>query len=449
MTPVPVSCVGERKPARLRIPPLPRPRGWGDFNPARCGSMPSVLGWVLFQEMMRCRSSSPVAFALFCSFVLAHPARAQRAPELERLSSKRGPALAMSVRPRGLRPRTERSARRGRRGGEQRGRQGRHGSHRCLPARGPRAASRRRASRSPPSEPAARTEGEHARRHHERRARARRPAAARALGSCEPAWQPTFGGMPGTNPQRLVSGRVRRRQRPGALRWEAASPSRAAWRRTGSRSGMARAGRRSAAGWRTRPDYRATSVTRPGGVRRRQRSGALRGRQLHDRGRRGREADREVGRLELVGARRRPEPSCPNCAAYVSALAVFDDGSGPALYAGGRFTNAGSADGEPHREMGRHELVGARRRSRAPPSLPRSAPCACSTTAAVRRSTRAAASRRRAARRPTASRSGTARAGRRSRASSAAFLRPCPDACTTTVADRPCCAGAPSRPPAA
>jgi hypothetical protein len=40
---------------------------------------------------------SPVAFALFCSFVLAHPARAQRAPELDDSRRSEVPALAMSV----------------------------------------------------------------------------------------------------------------------------------------------------------------------------------------------------------------------------------------------------------------------------------------------------------------------------------------------------------------
>ena len=47
--------------------------------------------------------------------------------------------------------------------------------------------------------------------------------------------------------------------------------------------------------------------------------------------------------------------------ARVCALAVFDDGSGPALYAGGDFTTAGGVRGEQHREVGRLELVGARR----------------------------------------------------------------------------------------
>ena len=81
----------------------------------------------------------------------------------------------------------------------------------------------------------------------------------------------------------------------------------------------------------------AASVRRPDGVRRRQRAGALRRRRLHDRGRRGGEPHREVGRLELVGARQRDERPFGD----VHALAVFDDGGGPALYAGGDFTTAG------------------------------------------------------------------------------------------------------------
>ena len=79
-----------------------------------------------------------------------------------------------------------------------------------------------------------------------------------------------------------------------------------------------------------------TNDRRPGsgGVRRRRRAGALRRWRLHDRGRRGGESHREVGRLELGGARRRDEQP-------VRALTVFDDGGGPALYAGGFFTTAG------------------------------------------------------------------------------------------------------------
>ena len=46
----------------------------------------------------------------------------------------------------------------------------------------------------------------------------------------------------------------------------------------------------------------------------------------------------------------------------VFALTVFDDGGGSALYAGGDFTIAGGAPGQPCREMGRLELDGARKR---------------------------------------------------------------------------------------
>ena len=98
-------------------------------------------------------------------------------------------------------------------------------------------------------------------------------------GTCSPSWLPTFGGQPGTD---------------GADQ-------------------------------------------RPDGVRRRRRAGALRRRQLHDRGRRGGERHREVGRLELGGARQRDERRD----LVIYALTVFDDGSGPALYAGGSFTTAG------------------------------------------------------------------------------------------------------------
>ena len=57
-----------------------------------------------------------------------------------------------------------------------------------------------------------------------------------------------------------------------------------------------------------------TSLRRlcPDGVRRRRRAGALRGRRLHDRGRRGGELHREVGRLELVGPRQRGGERSPS-----------------------------------------------------------------------------------------------------------------------------------------
>ena len=47
----------------------------------------------------------------------------------------------------------------------------------------------------------------------------------------------------------------------------------------------------------------------------------------------------------------------------VQALAVFDDGSGPALYAGGRLHHGRRRRRDSHREVERHELVGARRRA--------------------------------------------------------------------------------------
>ena len=191
---------------------------------------------------------------------------------------------------------------------------------------------------------------------------------------CSPSWLPTFGGQPGVDediyaltvfddgsgpalyaggdftdrgrrggelhrevgrlelvgagqrdeprvPTVLLCG-VRRRQRPGALRGRRLHDR---GRRGGEqhrevgRLELVGAGQR---GERPR-------CLRPRGVRRRQRPGALRGRRLHDRGRRGGEPHREVGRLELVGARQRDRTTAS------TALTVFDDGSGPALYAGG------------------------------------------------------------------------------------------------------------------
>ena len=126
-----------------------------------------------------------------------------------------------------------------------------------------------------------------------------------------------------------------------------------------------------------------------------------------------REAHREVERLELVGARQRDATR-----RRVVALAVFDDGSGRALYAGGEFTTAGGVSAQPHREVGRHELVA--RSAAAASTTP------CRRARGVRRRQRARALRRRRVhhrgrRRPrTASRSGTARAGRRSAAASTA-----------------------------
>jgi hypothetical protein len=84
-------------------------------------------------------------------------------------------------------------------------------------------------------------------------------------------------------------GGVRRRRRAGALRREAPSRSRAAWRRTASRSGTARAGRRLGSGSATTT---ASPLANPGGVRRRERAGALR-----------RRAFRTAGGVEAVGSR--------------------------------------------------------------------------------------------------------------------------------------------------
>ncbi|TWT45101.1 hypothetical protein RAS1_15220 [Phycisphaerae bacterium RAS1] len=46
-----------------------------------------------------------------------------------------------------------------------------------------------------------------------------------------------------------------------------------------------------------------------------------------------------------------------NFGGAVTALTVFDDGSGPALYAGGHFTTAWRRGGELHRQMERRRLV--------------------------------------------------------------------------------------------
>ena len=61
-----------------------------------------------------------------------------------------------------------------------------------------------------------------------------------------------------------------------------------------------------------------------------------------DRGRRGGGPDREVGRLELGAAWQRDHRHADFTSTIsVQALAVFDDGNGPALWTGGSFTIAG------------------------------------------------------------------------------------------------------------
>jgi len=125
---------------------------------------------------------------------------------------------------------------------------------------------------------------------------------------------------------------VRRRRRPGALR-------RRQLRERGRRGG----GAHRAVGWLELVGRRRRGELRrpcPRGVRRWQRSGAVRGRLLLDRGRPPGEQHREVGRLGLVAPRQRRGLSTLQ-QTDVRALAVFDDGSGPALYAGGSFTRAG------------------------------------------------------------------------------------------------------------
>ena len=168
---------------------------------------------------------------------------------------------------------------------------------------------------------------------------------------CEPHWVPTFG-APGLDGQVFSQLVFDDGSGPALYAGGDFTSAGASAGERGSRSGTARAGPRS--------ERRETAVvsarSSPGGVRRRQRTGALRRRRLHERGRRRREPHREVGRRELVGR------SGSGLNASVRALAVFDDGSGPALYAGGDFTIAGGVAGEPHREVGRRELVGARQR---------------------------------------------------------------------------------------
>ena len=90
---------------------------------------------------------------------------------------------------------------------------------------------------------------------------------------------------------------------------------------------------------------------RPGGPRRRRRAGALRGRRLHERGRRAREPHRALGRHELVGRGQRHERG------RALALSSHHDGAGSALFAGGTFTVADGVAGEPDRALGRNELA--------------------------------------------------------------------------------------------
>ena len=126
------------------------------------------------------------------------------------------------------------------------------------------------------------------------------------------------------------------------------------------------------------------------------------GGELHRRGRRHRSPHRRVGRRELVGV------GAPGSGMndHVYALASFDDGSGPALYAGGIFTTAGGVAANRIAQVGRLELVGARHAGQRDEQRR-----ACARGLRRRpgpRSTPAASSRSPAASPRTASRSGTA-----------------------------------------
>ena len=100
------------------------------------------------------------------------------------------------------------------------------------------------------------------------------------------------------------------------------------------------------------------AVVCPDGVRRRRRASALRRRRLHDRGRRGGERDREVGRLELGGTRQRDE--------RFFRLRRCPDGVRRRRRAGAlrrrQLHDRRRRGGEPDREVGRLELGGPRQR---------------------------------------------------------------------------------------
>ena len=98
----------------------------------------------------------------------------------------------------------------------------------------------------------------------------------------------------------------------------------------------------------------------------------------------GGEPHRPLGRQRLVGAQRADRDRGRR---QVYALAVFDDGSGPALYAGGEFITAGGVTVEPHRPLGRERLVGAQRSVRDRDRPATFWPWPCSTTAPGPRST--------------------------------------------------------------
>ena len=170
---------------------------------------------------------------------------------------------------------------------------------------------------------------------------------------------------------------LRRRQRPGALRGRRLHDRGRRGGEHASRSGTARAGRRSGSGGRSEQRLRPRRSSTTAAVRRSTRAA------LHDRGRRGGEPHREVGRLELVGAGKRdghqasmPSRSSTTAAARRSTRAALHD--------------RGRRGGEQDREMGRLELVGAGQRDE--PTATASGPSRSSTTAAARRSTRAATS---------------------------------------------------------
>jgi hypothetical protein len=144
----------------------------------------------------------------------------------------------------------------------------------------------------------------------------------------------------------------RRRARP--VRRRPPSRERAACLRSRSLAGTRTAGPRSAAAWAARSSRSrcGTTVAARRSMRRR----------VHLRRRRAGEQARALGRHELVGARRRHHRRTGTARDRHDDV---DDGSGEALYVGGRFTRAGETTGTRHtRALGRRELVRARRRLR-------------------------------------------------------------------------------------
>ena len=128
---------------------------------------------------------------------------------------------------------------------------------------------------------------------------------------------------------------------------------------TASRAGTAAIGRRSAARASTARDVLALAVFDDGAG-----PALFAGGQFVDAGGVSADRHREVGRDELVGARQRDRFDAGD---FVAALGVFDDGSRAALYVGRRLLDGGRSRREQHREVERLGVVGARRRDERSP----------------------------------------------------------------------------------